>query len=65
MQIKPQAGPQEVFLSTPADIAFYGGAAGGGKTFAALMEPLRHIMTVAGFGAVIFRRETPQITAEG
>ena len=65
IQIKPQAGPQEVFLSTPADIAFYGGAAGGGKTFAALMEPLRHIMTVAGFGAVIFRRETPQITAEG
>lgn len=28
--LKPQPGPQELFLSTPADIAFYGGAAGGG-----------------------------------
>lgn len=26
-----QPGPQHTFLSTPADIAFYGGAAGGGK----------------------------------
>ncbi len=65
IEIRPQAGPQEEFLSTSADIAFYGGAAGGGKTFAALMEPLRHIQTVDGFGAVFFRRETPQILAEG
>jgi predicted phage terminase large subunit-like protein len=63
--IRPQAGPQEQYLSTPADIAFYGGAAGGGKTHALLMEPLRHIGTVAGFGAVTFRRTSPQITNEG
>lgn len=63
--IKPQTGPQEQFLSTSADIAFYGGAAGGGKTFAMLLEPLRHIQKVDGFGAVIFRRETPMITNEG
>lgn len=63
--IRPQPGPQEAFLATPADIAFYGGAAGGGKSYALLMEPLRHIMTVPGFGAVIFRRESPQITNEG
>lgn len=30
-----------------------------------LMEPLRHIHTVPGFGGVIFRRERPQITNEG
>lgn len=65
IEIRPQAGPQEEFLSTSADIAFYGGAAGGGKTFAALMEPLRYVQSVSGFGAVIFRRETPQILAEG
>ncbi len=62
--IKPQAGPQEKFLSTPADIAIYGGSAGGGKTFALLMEPLRHISN-ANFGAVVFRRESTQITNEG
>ena len=41
--IRPQVGPQELFLSTPADIAFYGGAAGGGKTYALLLESLRQI----------------------
>lgn len=36
-----------------------------GKTYSLLMEPLRHITTVKGFGAVVFRRTTPQITNEG
>jgi len=62
--IRPQSGPQEAFLATSADIAIYGGAAGGGKTYALLMEPLRHIGNPK-FGAVIFRRETPQITNQG
>ena len=43
--IRPQKGPQEKFLATSADIAIYGGAAGGGKTYAILMEPLRYINT--------------------
>lgn len=64
IQIKPQPGPQESFLATPADIAIYGGAAGGGKSFALLMEPLRHVGN-KHFGAVIFRRTSPQITNEG
>lgn len=65
MQIRCQPGPQEQFLSTSADIAFYGGAAGGGKTYGLLLEALRHISTTDGFGVVIFRRTTKQIMNEG
>lgn len=64
MNIGPQKGPQEQFLSSPADIVIYGGAAGGGKSFALLLEGLRHISN-PNFGAVIFRRNVNQITAEG
>lgn len=60
----PQPGPQENFLASPADIAIYGGAAGGGKTWALLLEPLRHANN-PGFGAVFFRRSTVQIRNEG
>ena len=60
----PQAGPQTMFMASEADIIVYGGAAGGGKTYALLLEALRH-KDVKGFGAVIFRRNYNQITAEG
>lgn len=62
--IRPQTGPQENFLASPADIVIYGGSAGGGKTWGLLMEPLRHTRN-PGFGAVIFRRSTVQIRNEG
>ena len=63
-RLAPQPGPQAAFLASPADIAIYGGAAGGGKTWALLMEPLRHVRN-PGFGAVIFRRTTVQVRNEG
>lgn len=63
-EVRPQPGPQEQFLSSPADIAIYGGAAGGGKTYALLMKPLLHIGN-SEYGGVIFRRESVQITNEG
>ncbi len=62
--IGAQPGPQEAFLSTPADIAIYGGAAGGGKSYGLLLEPLRHFDN-AKFGAVIFRRNSTQVRIEG
>lgn len=62
--IRPQAGPQTVFLASAADIAIYGGSAGGGKTWALLMEPLRHVANPQ-FGAVFFRRSTVQVRNEG
>ena len=63
--IRPQAGPQESFLSSPADIVIYGGAAGGGKSWGLLLEPLRHVTTNGGFAAVFFRRNTTQIRNPG
>lgn len=63
-ELAPQAGPQTMFMASPADIVIYGGAAGGGKTYALLLEALRH-KNVKGFGSVIFRHNYNQITAEG
>lgn len=62
--LRPQAGPQERFLSTAADICIYGGSAGGGKSYGLLLSPLRY-KNVLGFGAVIFRKNAVQIYAEG
>lgn len=64
IELRPQPGPQEMFLSTSADIAIYGGAAGGGKSFGILLEGARHTEN-KDFGAVLFRRTSPMITNEG
>ena len=62
--IGPQEGPQEMFLSTPADIAIYGGAAGGGKSWALEFEAVRHA-GVKGFTAAIFRKNATQVLNPG
>ena len=62
--IKPQPGYQMIALSSKADIVIGGGAAGAGKTFSLLLDPLRYVNN-KNFGAVIFRRLTTQIKAEG
>jgi predicted phage terminase large subunit-like protein len=64
IKIEPQEGPQKAFLETEADIAVFGGAAGGGKSFGLLLDPIRHHDN-GFFRGVIFRRETPQITNPG
>lgn len=63
-KVTPQPGPQTQFLSCNADVVFYGGSAGGGKSYALLLEPLYQYSNPK-FGAVIFRRTTKQITNEG
>lgn len=62
--VGPQAGFQMKALSTPADIAILGGAAGLGKTVVLLLEHLRHIDNPE-WGGVGFRRTSPQIRNEG
>lgn len=63
-EIRPQAGPQEDFLSSSADIVVFGGAAYGGKSYGLLLEGSRHIGHPR-YNGVIFRRESPQITSGG
>jgi predicted phage terminase large subunit-like protein len=61
-ELRPQPGPQSVFASTTADVAFYGGAAGSGKSFIEVLDVARYAY-VPGFSAVYFRRTYPQLSA--
>ncbi|MBU2701170.1 putative phage terminase large subunit-like protein [Sporomusaceae bacterium BoRhaA] len=61
---QPQPGPQTDFLNSTADITIYGGAAGGGKSYALLLSCLKDIDNPR-YGAVIFRRTSTQIFGEG
>jgi phage terminase large subunit-like protein len=63
-KLYPQAGTQETFLGTSADIAIFGGAAGGGKSWSLLVDGLKH-RQVKGFNGVIFRRTTKQVRNTG
>jgi predicted phage terminase large subunit-like protein len=64
IEIRPQAGPQTAFLTCDADIAIFGGSAGGGKSYALLLDAVKKIATV-GYGAVIFRRTLADVKKEG
>ena len=62
--LRPQPGPQERFAQSNADIAIFGGAAGGGKSYALRIEPLYHVH-VPRFTAVILRESFTQVAAPG
>ena len=64
LQIAPQEGPQFNFVGSPADIAIYGGAAGGGKTCGMLIDALR-FKNEQDYGAVFFRQHHNQIFSQG
>lgn len=64
VEIRPQPGPQTEFMTCPADIVFYGGSAGSGKSFAAILEPLRHVNNPK-FAALLLRQSYSQIKKPG
>ena len=66
VQYGAQSGPQKKFLETMADIAMYGGGAGGGKTYGMLLDFIRHVNAKAKHVKGLFlRRTTPELTGQG
>ena len=59
--ILSQAGGQEDCLSNPAQLIFYGGRRGAGKSYVLLMNPLYDIQN-RHFRACILRNEKPDLT---
>jgi hypothetical protein len=56
--------PQAAFLLLDCEEAFYGGAAGGGKSDALLMAALQYV-DVPGYDALIVRRTYPELSKPG
>ena len=56
----PNEGPQTEFLAAGETEVFYGGAAGGGKSYAMLVDPLRYAHRSA-HRALILRRSMPEL----
>lgn len=62
--IRPQAGGQEMFVSSSVDVVFFGGSLGGGKTAGAILasaEPMKDPL----YRAVYFRRTLGELKGAG
>ena len=57
---KPNPGPQTLFLSAPEREVLYGGAAGGGKSYALIADPLRYFGN-KHFNGLLVRRTNDEL----
>ena len=57
---KPNTGPQTDFLAASEREVLYGGAAGGGKSYAMLADPLRYLAHPQ-FSGLLLRRTTEEL----
>jgi hypothetical protein len=60
VEFMPNEGPQKDFLAAPEKDVLYGGAAGGGKSYAMLIDPLRSCHNPV-HRALILRKSMPEL----
>jgi hypothetical protein len=57
---KPNTGPQSDFLASSEQEVLYGGAAGGGKSYAMIADPLRYVHN-KNFNGLLLRRTNDEL----